>query len=62
MPARCPLSAHFPTGKAGMLHHNHPVLAGGAELCFELIQQSLAAGGVSDYHLPRNTISGPCGP
>jgi hypothetical protein len=62
MPAWSSLSAYFPSAKAGILHHNHPVLAGGAELCFELIQQSLAAGPVSVYHLPRNSISGPCGP
>jgi hypothetical protein len=62
MPARFSLSAYFPRAKAGILHHNHPLFPARAELCFELIQQSLAAEAVSDYHLPRNSISGPCGP
>jgi len=44
MPAPLSLSARFPGGRVGVLHHNHPVFPGPAKLCFELIQQSLPRG------------------
>ncbi len=59
MPASRALSAHFRDSSASALHHNHPLFLAPAKLCFESGQQSLAAGGISDYHLSRNFISAP---
>jgi hypothetical protein len=49
----------FLTVTNAWLHYNHPLFPVGPQLCFESGQQSLAAGGISDYHLSRNFISAP---